>query len=92
MADFQKVIGRRTINFKSKKDGSQHTACILGVAQKNMTPGSIGVQATEYFIDSNSEAVYQIAMSLGLDDQIIPLERIVNNSKFLTDIVVKDKK
>ena len=92
MADYQKVIGRRNLNFKSKKDGEQHTACILGVAQKNNTPGSFGVQVTEYFIDSKSEAVYNVAMSLSQDDLIIPLERIVNNSKFLTDIVVKDKK
>lgn len=87
--EFSKVLGRRNFNFTSKKDGTQHTACILGVAKKNTAEGSIGSQLTEYFIDAASKEVYDIAMSLKVSDEIFPLERIVGNQKFLMGIEVK---
>ena len=84
---YEKVVGRRIFDFVSKKDKSDHTACIIGLIKPNTIEGSVGVSCREIFIDSRSNA-YATACSLNVDDYVLPIEQ----NGFVQDFLIKEKK
>lgn len=84
---YEKVIGTRQINYRSKKTGEPSSACIVSLASKNETPDSWGASCRECFIDIKSKA-YSTACKLRDGDFVIPIEQ----NGFVQDFLIQEKK
>lgn len=83
---YERVVGVRQFDYKSKKTGSAEHAAVISLALPNIVrPGNWGSQVHEYFIDSRSN-VYPVVISLKEGDEVYPAER----NGFVQELILKE--
>lgn len=84
---YERVVGVRQFDYKSKRTGSDEHAAVISLALPNVDrPGNWGSQVHEYFIDRRSP-VYDVATRLKEGDEVYPAER----NGFVQELILKEK-